>query len=115
MSTVPNGFSESWYVKTQRELGELQQLTKAQQQSLDRIEDGQERMEQRLDAHGARLAQVAMGAVIAALVIPMIPELISLTRDSSASDTSDHSSKSETAYVSQVARKSFSPMPRVYP
>ena len=88
MSTVPNGFSESWYVKTQRELGELQQLTKAQQSTLDRIETGQERMEARLDAHGARLAQVAVCAVVAALAIPMIPDLIPLVTDGRGSGTS---------------------------
>lgn len=93
MSTPPNGFSESWYVKTQRELGELHTQVTNQQTVLQKIQDGQDRMEQRLDAHGARLAQVAMGAVVAALLIPIIPDMIMLFRDSQQSVHPPHNTE----------------------
>ena len=79
-NTGPDGFHESWYTATQRELGELHTLVVQQQATISSIQATQERMEQRLDAHGARLAQVAMGAVVAALLIPIIPDTVMMLR-----------------------------------
>lgn len=80
MAIGPDGFTESWYTATQRELGELHTLVVQQQSTITSIQATQERMEQRLDAHGARLAQVAMGAVVAALLIPIIPDTVMMLR-----------------------------------
>ena len=81
-------FEDSWYVRTQRELGELASHQGQQQKQLDGISDTLERMERRLDNHGNRLAQLAAWGIAAALVIPMIPDLLTLFRDNQGTGTS---------------------------
>ena len=81
-------FDESWYAKTQRELGELSSHQAQQQKQLDGITGILQRMERRLDNHGNRLAQLAAWGIAAALVIPMIPDVLVLFRDSKGTGTS---------------------------
>lgn len=72
---VPNGFTDSWYLTTERRLERLQAQTESQAAELVAIHRTLDRIQERMVMFGNRLAQVAIVAVIAALAIPAAVEV----------------------------------------
>lgn len=89
---VPNGFTESWYVKIEREIGELKTLiqttgchredvatlkaeTAALQADVAELKESLEKVSDRQREHGNRLAMVAAVGIVASLLIPVMGEI----------------------------------------
>ena len=89
---VPNGFTESWYVRVERELQEVKTLvqttgchredvatlkaeTKALQGDMGELKEEMDRISERQREHGNRLAMIATVGIIASLLIPVLGEI----------------------------------------
>lgn len=89
---VPNGFTESWYVRIERELQEVKTLVQTtgchredvatlKAETADLQEDVKElkgelaQVSERQQEHGNRLAMIATVGIIASLLIPILGEI----------------------------------------
>ena len=75
-SDIPNGFTDSWYVKTQRDITALQVKVAHLDDGLKGIAETLNRIDRRQNEQARFMAQVAVIGIVAALLIPTVPEWI---------------------------------------